>query len=673
MSSRRNLSLLSPGIWLLLSVGSVLALAWKWTLERSQFEQTAVHDPALPSNMRDRIERIEAWTRQGAQAVPELQQMLRAGNLKQRRDAAETFLRLGPDSRAAADALAAGVTDDDSEVRQLAVLALSAAEPDAPRTLSLAAEHLVDTATEVRLCCGEILEKASFDAILAARREPHSPAVSQILSAELAKRTGIAATEDLRAIRELLRSESFDDLLRAEYFELLAWLDGVRLDDLLVAVQGDIETSMLALQFIEIIGPDGAQTAPDVARRLRTASPLAQILLLQALHQIGPKGNSVVPLVEEHLRSGQCFDPGGAARAIISLGGRPEPVAEFLHERLLKVVAAGESIASALAEIDPRLSLQAAAELKTLMQHEKATMPERLAALRSLGPHALPAVDYLVELMNRPDFEHRQRAIAVIAAIGPGGAPAVPALLLLLDEKERPVDQVVPVDQRGLAIAAVNALAAIGPAAEPALPSLLQLYASLGAAEGPDETQDRREVVLLNALGRIAPRDARVQEIFRQSRSADDPEIRATAILHDIAVGAELSDSIAAARTLLLQPITSPSRQALIKVLGKPAVADPETQQTLAALAGRDDFPLADRTAALAALADLGDKARPVEPQLRALEQFPPAPLPGPSRITFRGSTVGVWYKPLVRDRLILRKTLRNTLARITPEAVSAE
>lgn len=78
-----------------------------------------------------------------------------------------------------------------------------------------------------------------------------------------------------------------------------------------------------------------------------------------------------------------------------------------------------------------------------------------------------PEVQKLLANLNSPDTETRLHAIQAIENLGPNGVEAVPALIRLLDDKERNIRTL-----------AAHALGKIGPDAKMALPALRKLAQS---------------------------------------------------------------------------------------------------------------------------------------------------------------------------------------------------
>ncbi len=92
--------------------------------------------------------------------------------------------------------------------------------------------------------------------------------------------------------------------------------------------------------------------------------------------------------------------------------------------------------------------------------------PRRDRAARAGRRRALPALDALTAALRDPDANVRLMSANAIAAIGPGAAPAVPALIAACSVQD---------EQVHVLRACATALGAIGPAATPALPVLREI------------------------------------------------------------------------------------------------------------------------------------------------------------------------------------------------------
>lgn len=141
--------------------------------------------------------------------------------------------------------------------------------------------------------------------------------------------------------------------------------------------------------------------------------------------------------------------------------------------------ALSEGFIRLLTDADPGVQIQAGAALirqgAVAVKPLKAALedPDRrraaLEILTSIGVAAKDAVEPLIALLGNADPELRGEAAAVLAAIGPEAAPAVPSLQQTLASDASPA---------GLRYATAYALGRIGPAAKPCLDQLMKFSTS---------------------------------------------------------------------------------------------------------------------------------------------------------------------------------------------------
>ncbi|AWM36210.1 HEAT repeat protein [Gemmata obscuriglobus] len=172
----------------------------------------------------------------------------------------------------------------------------------------------------------------------------------------------------------------------------------------------------LLLGAVPISAAPVPERVPGLVKTLKNGKPGERVVAAELLGDLGPKAEGAVQALVEVIRSTPA--PAPIPFADQREWSREEAAADFLL---------------------------------------KATWD----ALERIGPKAVPA---LTELLTHPDAEIRERASAVLGAIGPGAADAVPALIKCLSEGEH----------QQVTLNALNALAAIGPKAEAAVPALIK-------------------------------------------------------------------------------------------------------------------------------------------------------------------------------------------------------
>ncbi|MBI4556556.1 MAG: HEAT repeat domain-containing protein [Candidatus Hydrogenedentes bacterium] len=114
---------------------------------------------------------------------------------------------------------------------------------------------------------------------------------------------------------------------------------------------------------------------------------------------------------------------------------------------------------------------------------------ERFDSRKAVTASNLPE---LIEALGDSDYVVRSRAARALAELGPEAAPAVPALVALLERRD------------DFAMEAAMTLGAIGPAAKEAIPALVEA-AEQGSAVPVEEGRDALRVYAGEALGRIGP------------------------------------------------------------------------------------------------------------------------------------------------------------------------
>lgn len=221
---------------------------------------------------------------------------------------------------------------------------------------------------------------------------------------------------------------------------------------------------------------------------------------------------AALPLFREGLKSESLFVLWNTAHSIEKLGDRaratvPDLIPLLSHkEREIRIAAARgictmgpaaipaiKTIANLLNSKDPRERFQIA------------------DAFEKLGPNAKDALPILVQRLRAKDLDQikPQPVLTVIGNLGPAAAPAVPALLDLLDQKRSIFRNQV-----------IDVLGEIGPAAKPAAPRLISLL------EDPNRYTRSSAA---GALGKIGP-EAKVAVPALQNHLDDkDASVRISA------------------------------------------------------------------------------------------------------------------------------------------------
>ena len=159
--------------------------------------------------------------------------------------------------------------------------------------------------------------------------------------------------------------------------------------------------------------------------------------------------------------------------------------------------------AKALAALPPAPEIMLPIWSKAFEDADETTIGYALDAIAALGPAAVPR---LVEGLKHEKV--RDQVIYVIGRLGPAVAPATPALVKLISDKDEHV-----------AREAILAIANIGPGAKDAVPALT---AALQQPDSPDAH------AIVYALGRIGPEAAAAEPVLTGQFKNSDPSLAVT-------------------------------------------------------------------------------------------------------------------------------------------------
>lgn len=414
----------------------------------------------------------------GPEHVPLLVSMLRHPRNDVRDMAAERLAWLQKDAEAAVPALRAALEDDDATVRVQAALALS----------SFDATH--DTAVNV---LREIMHGGPREARLAAvngLRIIHIPELVPQLIAGLAdsdqkivaRRSEMAVTAlGPAVVPELVAMVEGRDLNRYAYYQ---WVRIARVLGQFGNEDEDVTNALLSLSH---------DADPDVQKE--AVNSLGQIAANEAASA------RLVELLES---------PDAEVRRVAAGALRTttppsafDTVRPALRDRLLDDdphvrVAAARSLGSLGEDATVYLPV-----LEELLSHKDGTVVEEvLRAYQELGPRAKPSIPHLIDALNTDayvaaGFGAYDLCQSVPWAIAAIGAPAVPALIEVLDDPDPLV--------RGHA---AETLGLIGADAAPAVPALVKHLSDEGqwtASMGDMGFRQTVGAVAAEALGGIGP------------------------------------------------------------------------------------------------------------------------------------------------------------------------
>ena len=344
---------------------------------------------------------------------------------------------------------------------------------------------------------------------------------------------------------------------------------------------------------------EGAQAAGDALLKLYAEGDEAlRGPLLYALGQL--KIIAAEPLLAETVAAGEPSLAATAAWARANITPNDEKLVADAVARLIKQTTASEQeferaaavsgMSDLAVDMEPEQQREVGQHFGFLLDDSSDRVHHAAgAALVRLGGQAVPAV---IERLADP--VHQLNALEIIAAIGPPAAPAVDAIMPLLEAKDPDV-----------VTEAVLALAAIGPKSGPAVSRLISLLDQTQQPEGGAALG----YAIIYGLGRIGPPDAKpaLDALSSRSKSADAMEAT-MAIWASLQIDPDNSERFADAVPLLASGLESESQTVRLEAavalgdLGHKAAAAGPALELVA-----EDDPIADiRSAARHALAKIG-------------------------------------------------------------------
>jgi HEAT repeat protein len=421
-------------------------------------------------------------------AVPKLRQLLKSDDDKVRWRAARALGDFGSLAKDAAGDLRVLLKDKDPIVEYHAAIALGKLDDKSDATVSA----LVDAAT-------------SKDARVA--------------------RAAIAAIRSLKpgpervtaALKEALKSNDQAVMLHA--LEAIVEQGG-KATPLLKETLKQSETAYLACTAIEQIGPDAADTVPELTELLgKTKHSHLLIQALLALASIGPQAQPAESAIVLHLQmTTDDTVPVAAAYALGAIGAKdsdaPLKTALSKNDPFLHMVASW-----ALAKIHPddqKLMKEAVDELTKGLANDKPEMRSAAAkGLQMLQPPPEMVAPALMAVAADPDPDVSTNIVSALAGLGESVVPR--ATKALQNPKAR-----------GLA---VRVLTKLGPKAAGAVPALIEV--------SHDADAEFRGKINF-ALAAIGPAAASATETLVSAVSSDDKGVRESALyaLREIGPGA---------------------------------------------------------------------------------------------------------------------------------------
>jgi HEAT repeat protein len=317
-----------------------------------------------------------------------------------------------------------------------------------------------------------------------------------------------------------LHTRAFDDVAAPKVRQLIQQLQGKNILD-----------SQDAAEALGKLGPVAEEAVPALAEAMKRESVARPAAF--ALAAIGPKG--ILRLLEEMHRN----DDDATA-----------PAFEATYQALAKTTA--RSVPTLYHQVK-----NAKGDYLVLLQLLEKDWFKAIAAGDDVCGPSIVALPYLIHALKREDWRDRVMAADALARLGPLARPAIPALLLALED-EWPLKayySAIPSQPDGVRASAVKALLAIGPAAEQRLAreGLPRLIAGVG--RGTEATREHTAFAL-GLLGSHAKRA--IPALVEQMRSMK--EVRDTFVNALAAIGPE---SVPTIEALLKDPDSQMRRSGL--------------------------------------------------------------------------------------------------------------
>ncbi|MCC9607959.1 HEAT repeat domain-containing protein [Blastopirellula sp. JC732] len=478
-------------------------------------------------------------------AVAPLTKQLMSTSPLIRAHAAHALGAIGHDAAPAVDELVKLVGDADPLVRRQAIDALQAIHPDRQKVIGLFATLLSDSDPAVRLRVMHAISdagKAAVPGLSAALKNEKAAFWACLILREM----GPEASEAAPALTALL-SEAPIETQREAILALAAMPEAAEKSIPAISKCLDADHLKLASTFaLGRIGKIPPEASERVMANVNSPDPLLGLMSRWALARANPTDEPLQKDVVERLAKGVASENGwirsASAQALISLHAKPDLVIAELH--------------------------------KTLPGADPAILGDAIQVLASLGPEAIP---HLTAALKNPQL--RQPVAAILGEMGAKAAPAVPALIGLIDD-ENP----------RTANAAILAIGKIGPAAKEAVPRLTK---ALEEGEG----QTPHDAAL--ALGQIGP-DAKTAEpaLTKAMTSSEDVTLRVLSAWALLKIdGKSAAEKILPELTAAIKAKAPLARKGAAELLGQLGAAAKEAAPGLKGLLQDDDAAVRDAAA----------------------------------------------------------------------------
>ena len=228
---------------------------------------------------------------------------------------------------------------------------------------------------------------------------------------------------------------------------------------------------------LKALGPRHHEAVDSLLRHLEANDPRARLPMVSALHRVAPQEQRVV---------------SGLLAALVRCQAKDDEV--YIHALLEALRAGGQERAKAVP------TLLALAKFEAPLHEGRAEVVRSFLighALVVLAEVGAPesSVPQLMAELSRDDPYTRPAIIRALGSVGAKGAPAVPSLVKLLEDKTPWVPMLPFLHDAFPTVEAIRALGRIGPAARAAIPVLTKISG--------------RETTTLSQLGVLETQSAR--------------------------------------------------------------------------------------------------------------------------------------------------------------------
>jgi HEAT repeat protein len=422
-----------------------------------------------------------------AKAIPALRKLTTDANTMVRAQAIYALGLLKSGDKESLSAIVTGLADKEVQVRRAAVRAMSMIKADRKVTIPLVVKLLEDADPNVAMRAMSAITEAGTEAVpalTAALTHPEARYWACIALSEI----GPPAKDAVPGLIKVLADEQPQIRLQATIAlaEIGPLAKSAVLD--LTKLLGDKSEPVrnAAVFALGRIGDKNAAAA--IAKIDKPADDYLHTLCTWALARMNPEDKqqqaAAVDLLAAKLGDKDRNAAHMAARGIAEL----EPAAEVIRPAMEKLLAGADAetadrIFTALASLGTKIMPLA---INALKDSSPARRERAMQVLAKVGPEAATAVPELVKIIQNPDAKHKIEALFVIGAIGPKASAAVPAAVAALSHTDVQVQQT-----------AAFALGKIGPEAKEAVTPLKKLAAS---------SDDLVKLTAIWALLQIGPR-----------------------------------------------------------------------------------------------------------------------------------------------------------------------